>query len=104
MPNKTIRKPKNVERLPNTEDTVASLASATAPLIFFDHVGAMGIHGGIVHLSLQAVRFTTIDGEVLRDQVVVSHLRATLATLRSLKQDIEKIELLAAGVPEGSKN
>lgn len=74
---------------------VDEIASANAPLLYFDGVPSFGLNGGVANLTLEAVVFSATDGAVTPRRVTIAHLRATLAGLSHLKAAIEGMELLA---------
>jgi hypothetical protein len=45
------------ELIPSVAGGVSGIASANAPIIFFDEIGAFGTYNGIVHMTLEAMRF-----------------------------------------------
>ena len=92
------------EVLPSIEGGISAIASATAPMIFFDNAPTMGNYNGVMHLSLSAMRFMPGEGRAVADSVMVAHLRTNLEGLQSLKIAIEKIELMLQPVPQGVKN
>lgn len=74
-----------------------------APFIFTDWIGSHGIRGGVVNITLEAVRHMLINEKTAADRVVVAHLRMPYTSLGALKEAIAQIELVAAGVPTGTK-
>lgn len=96
--------PQYSELIPSVAGGLSGIASANAPYIFFDEIGSFGSYNGIAHMSLEALRFMGVDGQLRTDRVVVAHLRMNLVALKGLKDTISKIELLAEPVPEGAKN
>jgi hypothetical protein len=53
-----------VESLPSIEDEVSALASANAPIIYFEAAPAFGhVHGSIIRVTLTASRVMPSGGE-----------------------------------------
>ncbi len=92
------------EVIPGQEGNVSGVASANAPYIFFDEISGFGAYNGIAHMTLEALRFMTVGDKLRTDRVVVAHLRMNMAALKTLKEVIPKIELLAQPVADGTKN
>jgi hypothetical protein len=92
------------ELLPSVEGGMSGIASANAPMIFFDGAPTMGNFNGIMHIALSALRFMPADGRAVGDAMIVAHLRTNREGLMALKSAIEKIELMLQPVPEGAKN
>lgn len=93
-----------VEQIPSVEGGVSAIGSSNAPIIFLDGVATMGHYNGIAHLCLTALRFLHHPSGAKSDSVIVAHLRMNIPALKSLKDAIEKIELMVEPVPEGKKN
>jgi hypothetical protein len=89
---------------PSADPGVSSIASANAPMIFFDSVPTMGFFNGVAHMSLSAMRFMPGPGGVMLDTVMVAHLRMNSLTLQALKDAIAQVELLARPAPERPNN
>lgn len=49
--------PRLVENLPSSEGSVSALASANAPIIYFDEVANFGTYNGVAHMTMLAHRF-----------------------------------------------
>jgi hypothetical protein len=92
------------EAIPSAEGKLSGVASANAPVVFFDATPTFGHYNGIAHISLSAIRFIPGDGRVMTDSFFVAHLRTNMVGLQALKNAIQQIELLAEPVPEGAKN
>jgi hypothetical protein len=45
------------EQFPSVQGGLSALATAHAPLIFFDEVSNHGYYNGIAHITLEAIRF-----------------------------------------------
>jgi hypothetical protein len=80
------------EQFPSVQGGLSALATAHAPLIFFDEVSNHGYYNGIVHITLEAIRFMGIEGAPVSDRVVVAFLRMNLPALATLKQAVIKAE------------
>lgn len=98
--------PVYTEQVPAVAGSISAIASANAPFIYFDGVPNFGFNNGIANLSLEILRFNPVPGssKVLVDRVTVAHLRMNLAALKSLKDAIAGIELMAEPVPDDQKN
>lgn len=93
------KKPRVVETVPSVEGGVSALASANAPIIFFDLVAAPGVYNGVAHLSLLAMRFLPgPDGHIVRDNYVTAHLRMNIPALMVLREAVNRA-LAAAEAP-----
>ena len=105
MAEETSKKaPVVVEQIPSMEGGLSAIASAQAPIIFMDGVATMGGYNGIAHLAVTALRFLPHPDGVKSDSMIVAHLRMNMVALASLKDAIQKIELLIQPVPEAAKN
>ncbi len=106
MSDKPTSKPP-VETIPSVADGLSAIASAHAPFVFFDFAANFGFTNGIANITLEVVRHMSggaIDNTVMRDRVVVAHLRMGPGGLASLKHAISGIELLANPAHEGKSN
>ena len=91
------KRPSTVETASSVHSGLSAIASANAPVIFFDHVTNFGTYRGIACLTLVVTRFLPgSDGKPVRDHAVAAHLRMTLPALGSLKEAISGIEKLLA--------
>jgi len=52
----TARTPAFTENIPAVAGQVSAIGSMNAPFIFTDWIGSNGIHGGVVNITLEAVR------------------------------------------------
>ena len=104
MVDQADRKPRIVEHLPSIEGGVSALASANAPVLFFDGVGAAGIHHGVAYIDLQVSRFSAVGDGVVADRVTVAHLRMGLVAGHALKEILAKLEFAVQPVPDGPRN
>ena len=99
----TARTPAFTENFPAVAGQVSAIGSINAPFIFTDWIGSHGIRGGVVNITLEAVRHMLINEKTAADRVVVAHLRMPYASLAALKEAVAQIELIAAGTPTGMK-
>ena len=93
-----------IEALPSHRGEISALASANAPFIYFDGAPNFGIHNGIVNVTLEAIRFSAVEHEIVPDRVIVAHLRMGMAAAQALKAALEKVLLLAAPAVNEQKN
>lgn len=80
------------EVVPGRTDQVSGIGSLGAPFVYTDWVGPYGHNAGIASFTLEAIRLMEVDGSLVRDRVVVAHLRMPLHTLAALKESIQKVE------------
>lgn len=80
------------------------MASAAAPFLYFDGAPNFGVNHGIVNITLEAVRFSAVDHEIIPDRVIVAHLRMGIPAANALRSALEKALLLAAPVPNDQRN
>ena len=92
------------EALPSRRDELSVIASADAPILYCDWIGARGASNNVSAITLEAVRLMAIGGQVVADRVVVGHLRMPLQTMRSLRAAIDEIEFLIKTPPSTEKN
>ncbi len=78
-------------------------ASAFAPIIFADMTGTWGVDNGIVGLSFEAIRHTSVGEKVITDSMTVLHLRMSLKGMRQLRDVLNQLDLMAAK-QEGAAN
>ncbi len=90
------------EVIPSRVDQVSGIGSMSAPFIYTDWVSAHGHNAGVASFTLEALRNMVVEGKVLRDRVVVAHLRMPLHTMAALKNSIEKVEAMLKP-PPGTK-
>jgi hypothetical protein len=91
-PKTTLQAVRITEQVPSIQGGLSGMASANAPLIFFDEIHAAGHYNGIVHITLEALRFTGVGGGMVNDRVVTAHLRMNVQALVALKQAVANIE------------
>ncbi len=81
-------------KLPNLELEGA----ATAPILHFDVAPVFGVLAGVGRLTVSAfVQTVGLDGTPGTKQVTVAHLRGNVPAMRSLKQAIDGILVMADG-------
>lgn len=90
------------ESLPSRADEVSALASASAPFLYFDGAPNFGfVADGIMNITLEAVRFTRGPEGVVRDRVVVAHLRMGATAAGNLRLAIDRcLAMMASPEPE----
>jgi hypothetical protein len=93
-----------VEATPSHRGEISAMASAAAPFLYFDGAPNFGVSNGIVNVTLEAVRFSAVDHEIVPDRVIVAHLRMSIPAAQALKMALEKALLLAAPVPNEQRN
>jgi hypothetical protein len=93
-----------VENSPSHRGEISAMASAAAPFLYFDGAPNYGINNGVLNISLEAVRFTPINGDIVPDRVIVAHLRMWVQAALALKTALDRALLLAAPVPNDQKN
>ena len=92
------------ESTPSHRGEISAMASAAAPFLYFDGAPNFGVNNGIVNVTLEAVRFSAVEHEIVPDRVIVAHLRMGIPAAHALKTALEKALLLATPVPSGQKN
>lgn len=90
--------------LPGRRNEFPAIASADAPILYCDWIGARGCSNNVVAITLEAVRLMAIGGQVVADRVVVGHLRMPMQTMRSLKAALDEIEFLVKAPPSTEQN
>jgi hypothetical protein len=103
MVDEPTSKPPVIETIPSITGEVSAIASAHAPFIYFDGAANFGIAAGVANITLEALRHTSVGSQVMRDRVVVAHLRMSIPALRSLKDAIDGIELITSPSPQEGK-
>ncbi|GJD83629.1 hypothetical protein [Methylobacterium haplocladii] len=84
-------------RLSSPDRLVAAEGGANAPVLFFDVAPVFGMRGGVFSLVLETFVQDISEADAGDSRrLVVAHLRTTAEGIRSLKEAIEKIELMAA--------
>lgn len=83
------------EIIPGVEDGVSAIAGANAPFIFVDGCPTYGFSSGVGNITVEALRFQGVGGKVVRDRVIVAHLRMGIHGLLSLKSAFDAMLLQA---------
>lgn len=97
MPKKAnVRTP--IENIPSVVGEVSAIASAHAPVLYFENAPAFGHINGIIRITLEVMRDMPMPGHTTAasDRVVVAHLRMNVLAALSLKSAIEGALLIAA--------
>ena len=89
-------KPTTIEHLPSVENQISALASANAPVVFFDAAAAYAHMEGVGSITLTCLRTLSVDGAARSDHIVTAHLRASLPALARLRAAIDSIEAMVA--------
>jgi len=92
------------EIIPSQADQVSGIGSMSAPFIYTDWIASHGHSAGVALFTLEAQRHMSVGDKMVRDRVVVAHLRMPIHTMRVLKKSIEQIELLIKPTPHTEKN
>ena len=92
--NKTMT-PLAVESIPSRNEGVSALASANAPVIYFDLASAWVLKDGVVAITLEMSRYMTAPTGPAQDFAVSAHLRMGLEAARGLRQALEDVEKYA---------
>jgi len=85
----------------------AALASAQAPVIYFDVAAVFGLSaGGVAHILLEVLRYSSPKSGAVPDRryVEACHLRCDMGALAGLKKAIADIEALARPGPPAARN
>jgi hypothetical protein len=69
--------------------------SAAAPFVYFEAATNFGLQNGVASITLEASRSLTVGGKLIRDRVIVAHLRMSLPAVMSLQAALNGITLLA---------
>jgi hypothetical protein len=76
--------------------TLSEIGSAHAPLLYFDEARTFGHGNGIIRITLEAIRlYSSNEGGVGHDRIVVAHLRMSVAAAVALKNALDGALLLA---------
>ena len=94
MPDKTI--PISViEAIPSYNGGISAIASANAPVLYFEAAPAIGHLHGIIRITLTTERLLPVGANTLgKDHVVVAHLRMSTQAALNLKGALESALLL----------
>ena len=76
-----------------------------APFIFYEWAPVFGHQNGVINLTLTANRTYISPASVQNEQVVVAHLRSSVAAAAaSLRKALDDALLLAKPTPDGKSN
>ncbi len=79
-------------------------AASARPTSTTDWIGGTGCFAGVAQFTLEAARYMSVDGRVIRDRVVVAHLRMPLPAMATLKKCIEDVELMVKSPASEERN
>ena len=85
---------------------ISEIGSSTAPILYFENVPTFGNMGNVLRLTLTADRIypSTPPGQIVTDQVIVAHLRASIPSAIALRDAINSALLLATPPESSAKN
>ena len=105
MTDKPADKPSAIsETIPSQAGMVSGIGSLCAPFIYTDWVASHGCSGGVASFTLEAIRLMDVGDHLIKDRVVVAHLRMPLHTMRALKGAIQQVELMLKPPASEEKN
>src|SRR3712207_5668642 len=84
------------EAIPSRVGDISALASANAPFIYFDAASTYGYSEGVANITLEAFRNMSVGGRVVRDRVIVAHLRMSLQAAQDLRTALDGVLLMAS--------
>ena len=89
--------PAPVENIPSVAGGISGVASANTPFIYFEGAPFFGYLNGVGKIAIEATRQIAAgrDGTVQFDRVLVAHLVGNLPALKTLKNAIDGVILLA---------
>ena len=77
--------------------SISDIASTHAPFIYLDDAPVFGSMNGIVQVTLTSVRLmVNTAGTIVKDNIVVGHLRMNVEGAKSLKKALDTALLLAS--------
>ena len=80
------------EVVPSRAGEISALASASAPIIFFEMSPFSGVMGGMGTITLAVHRQIGVaDGSVVTDRVIVAHLKGTIEAMAHLREQITAV-------------
>jgi hypothetical protein len=100
----STKSPVVTEIIPSQADQVSGIGSSGAPFIYTDWISAFGHNAGVATFTLEALRHMSVGDKILRDRVVVAHLRMPIHTMMALKASIEQVELMLKPSASTEKN
>jgi hypothetical protein len=80
--------PAIIEQIPSVQGGLSGIGSAQAPIIFLDEAPNAGFYNGIAHITVEALRFMSVNGVAMNDRVITAHLRMNFTGLMALKNAI----------------
>ena len=105
MSDEPVKPPVTIEAIPSVQNGVSAIASANAPMIFFNSVSNFGVNHGVCHMTLLATRFMpTPSSNAGQDYIVAAHLRFDRPALEALKTAIAAIEDMISPPPPNKVN
>ena len=98
--------PTQVEQIPSVAGGISAIASANAPVLYFEGAPFFGLRNGIGKITLEIVRQAAVNpaGGVVSDRVIVAYLVGSLPSIRALRTALDGILLLAEPTGEGPSN
>jgi hypothetical protein len=98
--------PVAVEVIPSVRGGYSAIASGNAPFVYFENAPFFALMNGVGNITLDASRMIGVDsnGKVLSDKVIIAHLRGNLLALRSLRDALDAVLLMAEPSPGDSLN
>jgi hypothetical protein len=96
-----------VENIPSIAGGISAVASAHAPVIYFEEALFFGVVNGVGKVAITTSRqiaSTPDGGGVLVDRVIVAHLAGNIQAIRGLRAALDGILLMAEPKPEGPAN
>lgn len=95
---------RRAENIPSVEGQISAIASANAPVIYFDSVPRHAANAHIVAVTVGMIRLVGVDASAVNDTVITAHLRCSIAAAVALRDAliaaIQTAEL--AGKPAAS--
>ncbi len=68
------------------------LGNVNAPILYFDHCSNYGSADGIASMTIEALRHTVVDGELVITRAVVAYLKCSPTGLARLREAINALE------------
>jgi hypothetical protein len=91
----------------DVESILSGLASAQAPVIYFERATFFAVLNGVGKVTLEASRqimAAAPGGEALFDRVIVAHLVGNIKAIKSLRAGLDAVLLAMEPTPEGPAN
>jgi hypothetical protein len=83
---------------------MAALRAAQAPVIFFEVGSSFGVRNGVGNITLDGGMHIIVDGQNVKENRTVAHLRFPVTAIPSLREALDGIEQLLKPVPQVLKN